>query len=177
MTVGTEYAKAMYSLAESEGVTELLLDELRTVKSVLEQNPTYIKLLSTPSLKKEEKNALIDRAFSSLREYTVNMLKLLCEARAVTAVHEILTEYEALYDEANGIVRVDVITAVPMSKEQESALAEKLSVTLGAKIILSPSVDRSILGGVILRYGGTQTDASIKARLDSISAGIRNTIV
>ncbi len=177
MTVGNEYAKAMYALGESEELTEVFLSELSVISGALKENPSYIKLLDTPSLKKEEKLALIDSAFSGLNEYTVNMLKLLCEARAVGAVDEILSEYQSLYDMAHNITRVSVITAVPMSDGQRAALKAKLAASLGSDIILSCTVDKSTLGGVILRYGGTQIDASIKARLDALSASIKSTIV
>ncbi len=177
MTVGNEYAKAMYALGEEEGLTELLLSELSAISAALKENPSYIKLLDTPSLKKEEKLALIDSAFAGLSEYTVNMLKLLCEARAVVALDEILSEYRSLYDKAHNITRVSVITAVPMTDGQTAALKAKLSASLSSDVILDCTVDKSTLGGVILRYGGTQIDASIKARLDALSASIKNTIV
>ncbi len=177
MTLGVDYAKALYSLAEEEGLCDVLLEELSELDKVLFESPSYIRLLDTPALKKDEKLKLIDEAFSSLNEYVLNMLKLLCEEREVSSVPDILKEYKALYDKAHNITRVDVITAIPMTDGQRSQLVSKLSSELKSEVILSCTVDKSILGGVILRYSGTQTDASIKARLDALSARIKDTIV
>ena len=61
-----EYGKALFLLTEETRTTKTVAEELLGVKKLLCENPRYIKLLDTPALAKEEKLALVDRAFASL---------------------------------------------------------------------------------------------------------------
>lgn len=177
MTLSNEYARALFALAQEDERTDAVLDELKAVARVLAENPPYISLLSTPSLKKEQKLALIDEAFASLSEYTLNTLKLLCERRLISIIPEVTKAYEVIFDKVNGITRVIAETAVPMSDSQMAALKLKLERELGGNVIIVNEVEKAMLGGVKLRYSGLQIDGSVKTRLDKLASGIKSVIL
>jgi len=77
MTNAKEYGRALFLLSEEDGTTAAVAEELDAVRKILREHPRYEKLLDTPALSKEEKLLLIDRAFSSLNENLVNLLKIL----------------------------------------------------------------------------------------------------
>ena len=79
-----EYGTALVLLTEEEGTTAAVAEELGAVREILRENPRYEKLLDTPALGKDEKLLLIDRAFSSLNENLVNLIKILCEKHSVS---------------------------------------------------------------------------------------------
>ena len=78
-----EYGRALFMLAEESGRTERIFSDVGIAQEAFEQNPDYVKLLDTPALSKEEKLALIDKAFKPLDEFTVNLIKILCERHSV----------------------------------------------------------------------------------------------
>ena len=86
-------------------------------------------------------------------------------------------EYYALYDESRGILRVEAVTAIPLSDSQRDAMTKKLSLSLRKTVILTNTVDKSTLGGVTLRYSGVQLDGSVKTRLDKFEAALKNTVI
>ena len=63
-----------------------------------------------------------------------NLARLLIERRRVGIVSEILTHYDALADKASGVVRAEVITAVPVDKALEKHIRESLSKQLGSDV-------------------------------------------
>ena len=73
------YGGSLYDLAAEENLTEPIMEELNTVKTLLRENPDYIRLLSEPSIKKDDRIKLIDDAFGSCEKYLCNFIKLLCE--------------------------------------------------------------------------------------------------
>ena len=75
-----------------------------------------------------------------------------------------------LYNKKNNIENVTAITAVELSDELKAKLISKLEKESGKKIQLETKVDKEILGGIILRTENSQTDASVRARLDAIKA-------
>ena len=177
MTAGYEYASALFSVAEQEGCADTVYTEITAVAAAMSENPQYKTLLDTPSLPKEKKLSLIDEAFSSLSEYTLNTLKILCERRLAHVIPALARAYGEIYDDARGITRVVAETAVPMSEEQARALAQRLGAELKREIIAKNEVTPAMLGGVKLRYSGLQIDGSVKTRLDRLSASIKDVIV
>ena len=167
------YAGALYSLAEEANCTKEILEDLSAISDVLDGEREYITLLDTPSVSKEEKCSLIDSAFSgNVNEYTLNFLKLLAEKRAVRNFFDCKKEYVKQYNKANNIAEAVVITATEISAETASRITEKLERMTGKKIMLDKKVDKSIIGGMILRMENTQTDASVKTKLDELSKQI-----
>ena len=73
------YGGSLYELAAEENLTDELLQQLRTAVNSIEAEPQYLRLLSTPSVPKKERCALLDKAFEGAHPYLVNFLKLLCE--------------------------------------------------------------------------------------------------
>ena len=177
MIARIEYAKALFMLAEENGSCDATLLDLRAAVTAVSENEGYLDLLDTPALPKEEKLALADKAFSSLSEYVLNLIKILSEKRMSRLLPEILKEFEALYDEKFGILRVEAISARPMSDSQLSLLKEKLEREKQKTVIITNSVNPEILGGLKLRFSGVQLDGSIKTRLDKIEASLKNVIV
>ncbi len=172
-----EYGKALFLLTEEARKTETVFAELRDLKKLLCENPRYIKLLDTPALAKAEKLALIDRAFASFDEDLRNFIKILCEKHAVYQIPKVADVYAALYDEARGIERVEAVTAVAMTAAQIAAMTGKLAALTGKTVQIKNTVDPAVLGGVILRYAGTQLDGSLKARLENFEKSLKGLVI
>lgn len=177
MTDANEYGKALFLITEEDAVSDTALADVRIAEGLFKANPDYVKLLDSPVLRKEERVELVDRAFGSLNVNLCNLIKILTEKRAVHLFDKIARAYYGLYDESRGILRVEAITAVPMTKAQSDAIAAKLAATLGKTIVVTNTVDKSILGGVKLRYSGVQLDGSVKTRLDKFDEAIKNTVI
>ena len=177
MTAYKEYGRALFLLCEESATTEGVKEDVSTVCRVFSEFPEYIKLLDTPRLQKQEKLSLIDEAFSSLDLNLKNLIKILSERHLVHSFTHIAREYNALYDESRGIERVEAITAIPMTDEQLAKLKDKLSSMTGKRIIIKNTINPEILGGVTLRYSGTQIDGSVKTRLDKFGKTLKNTVI
>ncbi|EJX01265.1 ATP synthase F1, delta subunit, partial [gut metagenome] len=95
------YGGSLYDLAVEEKLTETILEQMEEVRRLFQEIPDYIRLLSEPSLPKNERTKLIDEAFGKEAEkYLVNFLKLLCE-------RDLLREYAGCCEEFKRRYNVD----------------------------------------------------------------------
>ena len=177
MTGAIEYGKALFLITEEDGKTKKVTRDVKIARSVFAENPDYARLLDTPALTKDERVGLVDKAFSGLDESLKNLIKIITEKHSAHNFVKIADAYLALYDESRGILQVEAVTAVPLTSEQSAALAKKVGALTGKTAILKNTVDPSILGGVKLRYGGTQLDGSVKTRLEKFEAALRETVI
>jgi len=70
-----------------------------------------------------------------------------------------------------------VYTVLPINADSMKKLKEILTKKLQKRVILSNKVDKSIVGGVVLKVGDKLIDVSIKGRLDDIHTSINNSII
>lgn len=167
-SLAVTYAHSLFALAEEENKEKEIFDELTELSLIFRENPEYTVLLDSPTVNVSERCNLIDEAFSACGEYVKNFLKILCEKKYIHIFPDCVREYEKQYNKKLGIEKVTAITAVPLSNELTEKLISKLEKETGKKIALELKVDKSILGGIILRTENSQTDASVRARLEGI---------
>ena len=63
-----------------------------------------------------------------------------------------------------------------MRKEEIKKLEENLSSKYNANIILENIVDKTILGGVLVRLGNKEIDGTIKTRLENLKQELSQVI-
>ncbi len=177
ITSGKEYALALFSLTEELGTTEGALSDIRALREVLSENPSYVKLLDTPALAVPEKLSLISESLATLDSSLTNLIKILCERHSVYIFPRIAREYEALYNEARGILDAEVISATALTEGARARLTERLESVTGKKIVLTERIDKAIIGGLVVRYGAHQVDGSLRTRLTAIEKSLKSTIV
>lgn len=172
-----EYGRALFLLAEEEGVTEKILEDVRVLNEAVCSSPDYIKLLDTPAISKDEKLGLLGTALSSLHPHLVSLVMILTEKGEAHSMTEVFSAFLEEYDTSRGIERVEAVSAVALTEGQTEALKRKLELMTGKQIIVNNTVDPTILGGIKLRYMGIQLDGSVKTRLDGFAQSLRDTVI
>jgi len=177
-SVGTVYAQALYSLAKDEGYSEVILKELAVLKESFGAEPDFLRLLAAPNLSKEERCGIVDASFrGKVHPYVLNFMKILTEKGYMRHFADCCKAYRLSYNQDHGILEVTAVTAVPLTKEQNSRLVAKLTKVTGKTIDLVNRVDPSCLGGVRLDYDGKRLDDTVSHRLESIGALLKNTVL
>ena len=177
MTDMKEYASALFLLCKEENTIDTVAEELCALKQVLAENPEYVKLLDTPAMKKEERLALAEAAFGGFSEYLLNVILILAERHLASGLPRLCDEFASLYDEERGILRAEAVSAVAMSDEQTKRLAARLGERTGKTVLIKNTVDQTMLGGVKLRYGGTQLDGTVRASLDRLARALEDSVI
>lgn len=69
-------------------------------------------------------------------------------------------------------VLAKVISAVPLTKDEQAALREKLQARFNQPLDLRFEVEPSLLGGVRVRVGDEVIDGSVKSKLDALAQSL-----
>ena len=108
----------------------------------------------------------------TVRRPARNLARLLIERRRVSARQGILAYYDALTDKASGIVRAEVITAVPADAALDKQIRDSLSKQLGSDVQTTVRTDPSIIGGLVIRIGDRVIDDSLRTHLQQLQAAL-----
>ena len=176
--IGNVYGESLYELAKDENLTAEISSQLKVLKAAFQQEPDFIKLLSTPSLTKAERCQILDEGFrGTVHPYVLNFLKILTEKGYMRHFSDCCDSFAALYNQDNGILPVTAVTAVALSSAQAEKLTEKLAKITGKHIELSNRIDPSCLGGVRLDYDGQRLDDTVSHRMATIRDMLKNTVL
>ena len=163
------YGGALYDLACEEGLSEQIFGELKMAAEVFRQNPDYRKLLCTPVVPKEERNALLEEAWGGrVHPYVTNFLKLLCDKGTLGQFSDCAEAFKDRYYADEGIIEVRAVCAYPMNQELSERLRRKVEKLTGKKVELTCVTDRSVLGGVRLELPDRQYDGTVSGQLANI---------
>ena len=84
------------------------------------------------------------------------------------ALFRIRREFEALWEEENRLLPVQVTSAIELDESTVGRFGDAIGEQTGRRIELTSEVDPDILGGIVLRVGNSILDASIRNRLEKL---------
>ena len=176
--VGSVYGESLYELAKDESLTKLIGEQLAVLQQSFQQEPDFIRLLSSPNLTKAERCQILDDSFrGSVHPYLLNFLKILTEKGYMRYFSDCCDAYTEHYDQDSGILRVTAVSAVALSSEQADKLKAKLSRITGKEIALRNRIDPQVLGGMRLDYDGQRLDDTVSHRMDAIRDLLNKTVL
>ena len=80
--------------------------------------------------------------------------------------------YDALTDRDSGVVRAEVVTAVPVDAELEKRIGSALGKKLGAAVQTEVRQDPDIIGGLVIRIGDRVIDNSVRTHLEQLRTAL-----
>ena len=175
--VARRYAKALFALAGKAGkkAPAEYGKDLEAFAEVLEASPDLLKVFANPIIAVEDKKAVLSGVVGklSLKPMVVNFLSLLADKERLAFVPEVSAYYRMLLDEAEGVLRGQLVTSYALTEARQDQIKTKLEKQSGKKLVLSFTVDSAILGGVLLKVGDKVLDASLRAQLAILKEQIK----
>jgi F-type H+-transporting ATPase subunit delta len=162
------YARSLFEAAKEADRLERVQEELGDFVATVEQVPELKSVLESPELDSRAKVALLEEVLGDADELVRNFLLLLAEKGRSGEVAEIAREFEALVAREQGILDVELTTAVELSQNDFDDLVARIGKASGRKVRASRAVDPDLVGGLVLQVGSRRLDASIRGRLDRL---------
>jgi len=168
-TLARPYAAAVFKRSKETGATEQWSKSLAFMSAVLKDKEISV-VVDNPKVSKERLSALmLDICQGQVEAEGANFLKLLVQNNRLTLVPTISELFEIYKAESEGYVDVEVATAYAFSKEEKQRFTSTLEKTLSKKVHMNVTVDKSLIGGVIVRAGDKVIDGSIKGQLQQLA--------
>ena len=159
------YAEAVFQLGEEAGTLDQWQQDLETLAEVA-GDTRAMAVLENQKTPVQERLALLDRALTGMSPLARNLVSLLLSRNRLGLLPQIAQVFGEMQDRRNGVVRAQVVTAIPLGDDDQRAMRERLRTMPGARDVrLQSDVDPSIIGGVVVRVGDKLIDGSTRSRL------------
>ncbi len=163
------YAKAILNLSKETKKESKVNDDMLLVADTIQKNKDLQTMLNSPVIKLSLKENVLKGLFQDkVSTITLGLFHLLVENKRVELLLMVAKKYTILFDFYKHMDVAKVTTAVPLTKEIEDKVLEKVVELTGNKATIENEVKPDILGGFVLRVGDVQYDASISNYLNEL---------
>lgn len=172
--VSKTYGEALFDLALEENTVDQITEEVNVLLSVLASNEELTKLFTHPKVSKQEKINVIENVFKGrFSDTIVGFLVLIMQKGRYEEINAIFEYYLNRIREHRNIGVAHVTSAIELNKEQRAKIEEKLlATTKYQQFEMNYTVDKSIIGGLIVRIGDRVVDSSIKNQLKNMTKAL-----
>lgn len=174
--VSKTYGEALWEIAmEKEaatpGAAEEFIAELDALTDILEKEKKFGELIAHPGISKTDKLEVVKAVFEGrISPEFYEFLHLLVDKGRYRDLPEIMEYLIAMKKEWLKIGVVYVTTAVPLNKEQERQIEQRiLETTQYERLEMHYDVDEELIGGMMIRIGDRVVDSTIKRKLNDLT--------
>jgi len=169
------YADALFQLAVEENKVDDIYSEIKELKAILDTNEEIAKIMSHPSVDKNEKLQIIKDVFTGR-----------VSGEVCGFLHQIVTNNR--YEEIDGILNSFIDEIKEYKKigvayvSTPTALTDALKAQIEQKLLettdyvsmeMNYEIDESLIGGMKIRIGDKVVDSSISTKLSELAKNLR----
>lgn len=167
--VARVYARAALGLAEEQGVSESLREEIDQLMLFLDAEPRREGFLGSPLVDREERREVLDKLFRGrMSELLLDSLQVMNQKGRASLLRAFAVAYRREHDELRGVIDVRVRTAVPLTDDLRRQLADAVNRLGGKTARLDEKVEPSLIGGMVLHMGDEKIDDSVAQDLKGL---------
>lgn len=165
--IAERYASALYELADSAKALDQIAADLRSLKVMMAASADLVRLIRSPVLGRADQSravtALAEKA--GFHDLTRRFLGTVAANRRLFTLSSVIEGFLAELARRRGEATADVTSAVSLTPAQTAALEEALRSAVGSKVTVDLKVDKSLIGGLVVRVGSRMIDTSLATKL------------
>nr|YP_009504579.1 ATP synthase CF1 delta subunit [Cyanophora sudae]AWW13659.1 ATP synthase CF1 delta subunit [Cyanophora sudae] len=161
------YAEALLEMAQKHDIVETINNDITLILNYLQNSTKLQQFLANPLVKKSAKKDFFEKILGKeIHQYTFKFLMLVIDRGRISCLEIIAQKYQSLILKLTKTELAEVVTAVPLSSEQEATLNNIVKeLTNANEVKLVFKIDQNLIGGFIINIGSKVVDASLLGQL------------
>jgi F-type H+-transporting ATPase subunit delta len=167
--VASRYAKSLLGLAIEQGILDAVKNDMSLIAGTCATSSELTLLLNKPIVSVSKKIAILTDLFGKkINPVTLKFLTLITKKRREPNLEAIANEFVGSYKEYKQIETVVITSAFGLDEKLRKEVLALVKKDTKSEIELVEKVDKSIIGGFIIKKGDKEFDASILKKLNKI---------
>jgi F-type H+-transporting ATPase subunit delta len=162
------YAEALFEAAKDAGRVAPVHEQLSDFVAAVAEVPELRSMLRNPQLEPHAKAGVLEDLLGGADELLRNFLMLAAEKGRIGEIDEIGREFERLVAREERRLTVELTTAKTLTNDEAESILAQIEQASGRKVEATQRVDPDLIGGIVLRAGSLQVDASVRGRLERL---------
>src|SRR5258708_36914433 len=171
----SHYARAFADVVTSAKLDTAAIDQqLADFLATWDSSRELREVFENPAIPAVQKVAIVDKMNAKLgmMRQLRNLIAVLINNNRIANVHEVVGAYRAELQERQGIRQAEIVTARELNEQERASLLAGVGQLAGAKVQASFKLDKTILGGTVVRIGSMVYDGSVRGRLERLKEAL-----
>jgi F-type H+-transporting ATPase subunit delta len=171
----SHYARAFADVVTAAKLDTAAIDrQLSDFLATWDGSRELREVFANPAIAAAQKIAILDKmnARLGMAKETRNLLAVLIKNDRIAHVHQVVEGYRTELQARQGIRQAEIVTARELSEQERNSLLAGVVHLAGARVQASFKLDKSILGGTVVRIGSTVYDGSVRGRLERLKQAL-----
>lgn len=178
ITLAKRYARAYMALQgetfvspAGEAAARNRMGELQKLRDAI---GPYGGMLTRPLVGYENKKDILEKVLPAAlaASAAADFVRLLLKENRFYLLDAALEECANIYNVHAGLVRAEVLSRHPLSREELDLLEKKLHAATGKRPLIAASVSEAAIGGLRIKIHDLLIDATVKGRLEKLKKSI-----
>jgi len=172
--IARRYAEGLIKTLADENEYLTIRRELQEFLNMLKSIDEFRAGMETPLFSKSQKKEILDSIHQKITftKKTYRFLLTVVEENRLIFLDAIIQLLEKLWFEKNGIEKLQVFSAIPLSAKLEKQLIENLEAAFDKKIVIEKEIDPSLIAGIKIQRGLVFYDFSIEGNLKKLKEAL-----
>jgi F-type H+-transporting ATPase subunit delta len=172
------YANTLFDAANETGGQDAVVtlrNELQALIRIINGDLDLSTALSNPDYSPEVRATIARNVFAPYSEPLQEVLTVMAQNQDIDLINRVFHSFEDVMAEKLNLCVCDVKTVVPLDDSLRNLIQEKIEADLGCKSSLNESIDKTILGGIVMSINGKHIDASVISQLNKARQVLKET--
>ncbi len=165
-SVASRYGLALYSLALEENKIDSWQKDVKTLKSIFEQNTDFIMILGSSFLSLEERIEILEKTLVGVDKNIVALIDVIMENNRTDLILDVFENFNSYCNQYRGVSEGLIYSTLKLDQTVIDQIEKKISKIENNRVELKNVIDPSLIGGVKIVIKDRIYDGSIKHSIE-----------
>jgi len=176
--VSQRYAKALFDVAKEANQQDKMITELKKLTDLFTNDKEVASFIESPMVNAEAKEKVIVAALKDncSSEFVTNFVSLLAKKDRVSVLSEVLSAYQSILDEENGVIRGLVRSTHTLTPEEREKITDQITLQTKKRVVLEFKEDSSLIGGLVAEVGSYTFNDTLDSHLTRLNEDLNRSL-
>ena len=165
-SVASRYGLALYSLALEENKIDSWQKDVKTLKSIFQENTDFIMILGSSFLSLEERIEILEKTLVGVDKNIVALIDVIMENNRTDLILDVFENFNSYCNQYRGVSEGLIYSTLKLDQTVIDQIEKKISKIENNKVELKNVIDPSLIGGVKIVIKDRIYDGSIKHSIE-----------
>lgn len=170
VTAAKRYANGLLQVSLETGKLEAIRSDMQYIRDAVNSEPMLLRILKSPIVSEDKKNSIIQEVLKGkVTDTTLKLVDILAKKNRFGLLYTVATSFQDVYNQHKGILEITISTAYELEEKQVQSMVKAMEKTTGKTIQHTIKTDKTLIGGVAIKYGDTVIDGSVRNKLERLT--------
>lgn len=166
-SVAGRYALALFAVAKEKNTLDMTLEECCTASALMAKGQRY-RLMMIRMFQGHMAQLSLEGLEKCLgfQDFMMNFLKILAENKRISCLKDICRLLRNLVDDELNRLSLVVYSSIEIGTKEQNDIRKKLEKIFKKSLLISYELDKTILGGLVIRTDSVTIDSSGRHQIE-----------